>query len=585
MSYLSRISRKLDARKINLANVSCISCYQIQQHRRISYFEKFFGVAPRAPEGTNRWFMFLPAFTTHVCLGAPYGWSAISLRLSLESGMVSPATSDWSLDQTTWPMGVMIASGGVSAAVLGSWTVRVGVRQAMATGGILFGGGLLLSSLGIAKHNLFMLYMGNIICGMGYGCAYTPPLQALIDWFPDKKGLASGLVIAGFGSGALAFTPAINLLAAKFCVHPTYLGAILPPNFALSGVVQCTAGDLAKLPYDSLAPGWYIANTGSTGIYQALAIMAIVYSSLIIASAFTIAKPCIGYVPANYSPQLTKSGSDLNVPVENVLSTPQFWLLFSTATLLATGGMSLMSVASPLVQEVFTRALPSLVTPAFASVYLMSLSVANLSGRIFWAAISDKIGTRNTFTILSLASIPLYLSIPSLISGCVSNPSSPFSIYYLAGFCTTSFLAVSIMGGVFSVLPPYEADLYGSKYVGAIHGKFLPFSTLRGIAGPAILLHLRNKEESKAIDEILVKVDPELFRETFGVNVCQVDVLLETKVLTLSKLVSLLPPGATDPSPFLYNSSMFTMAGLACFAGALHFIIKPVDRKYFEKTN
>ena len=528
--------------------------------------------------------MFLPAFTTHVCLGAPYGWSAISLRLSLESGIVSPATTDWSLDQTTWPMAVMIGSGGVSAAVLGSWTVRVGVRQAMATGGLLFGGGLLLSSAGIAQHSLAMLYMGNIMCGMGYGCAYTPPLQALIDWFPDRKGLASGLVIAGFGSGALAFTPAVNSLAAKFCVQPIYIGSTLPTSYSLSDAVQCTASDLAKLPYDSLSPGWYLVNTGSTGIYQALAIMAIIYSSLIIASAFTIAKPCKGYTPAGYSPPATKINAALNVPVENVLSTPQFWLLFSTATLLATGGMSLMSVASPLVQEVFTTALPALVTPAFASAYLMALSVANLSGRVFWAAISDKIGTRNTFTILSLSSIPLYLSIPPLISGCVSDPSSPFSIYYLAGFCTTSFLAVTIMGGVFSVLPPYEADLYGSKYVGAIHGKFLPFSTVRGIAGPAILLYFRNKEESKAIEEILLNIDPQLFSEAFGVHISQVNQLLETKVVTLSKLVTLLPPGVEDPSPFLYNSSMFTMAGLAGLAAALHFAVRPVDKKYFEKT-
>jgi len=528
--------------------------------------------------------MFLPAFATHVCLGAPYGWSAISLRLSLESGMVSPTVADWTLDQTTWPMAVMIASGGVSAAVLGSWTVRVGVRQAMATGGLLFGGGMLLSSLGVAQHSLAMLYMGNIMCGMGYGCAYTPPLQALIDWFPDKKGLASGLVIAGFGSGALAFTPAVNFLSSKFCTLPTYVGTSLPPSYSLSEAVQCTAADLARLPYDSLAPGWYLANSGSTGIYQGLAIMAFCYSSLIIASAFTIAKPHTGYLPTGFNPSVSQASANLNVPVSNVLSTPQFWLLFSTATLLATGGMSLLSVASPLVQEVFTTAHPALVTPAFASAYLMALSVANLSGRVFWAAISDKIGTRNTFTILSLSSIPLYLSIPPLISGCVSDPSSPLSIYYLAGFCTTSFLAVTIMGGVFSVLPPYEADLYGSKYVGAIHGKFLPFSTIRGIAGPAILLNLRNREEANAIDEILLSIDPELFKTTFGLDISQAGHLLDTKVMTLSKLVSVLPPELADPSPYLYNSSLYTMAGLAGVAALLHFAVRPVDRKYFEKT-
>ena len=122
----------------------------------------------------------------------PLLWSAISHRLSLELGMVSPASQDWSLEQTTWPMAIMIASGGISAALLAKWTVRVGVRRAMLTGSVMFGSGMLLASVGVLAHNLPLLYLGNIVCGVGYGCAYTPPLQALIDWFPDKKGLASG---------------------------------------------------------------------------------------------------------------------------------------------------------------------------------------------------------------------------------------------------------------------------------------------------------------------------------------------------------------------------------------------------------
>ena len=163
-----------------------------------------------------RWRMLVPAFTTHVCLGAPYGWSAISHRLSLEVGMVSPAASDWSLEQVTWPMSIQIASGGISAALLARWTARLGVRRAMMAGSLMFGGGMMVTSSGILLHNISLLYLGNVLCGVGYGCAYTPPLQALMEWFPDKKGLASGLVIAGFGSGALVFTPVINTLSGSF---------------------------------------------------------------------------------------------------------------------------------------------------------------------------------------------------------------------------------------------------------------------------------------------------------------------------------------------------------------------------------
>ena len=160
-----------------------------------------------------RWRMLVPAFTTHLCLGAPYGWSAISHRLSMEVGMVSPASTDWSLEQVTWPMSIQIACGGISAALLAGWTARLGVRRAMLAGSLMFGGGMMVTSSGILLHNIHLLYLGNVLCGVGYGCAYTPPLQALMDWFPDKKGLASGLVIAGFGSGALVFTPVINTLS------------------------------------------------------------------------------------------------------------------------------------------------------------------------------------------------------------------------------------------------------------------------------------------------------------------------------------------------------------------------------------
>lgn len=515
--------------------------------------------------------MFVPAFTTHICLGAPYGWSAISHRLSLEQGMVSPAPGDWSLEQTTWPMAIMIASGGVSAALLASWTVRVGVRRAMAMGALMFGTGMMVTSYGVMSHSLPVLYLGNIISGIGYGCAYTPPLQALIDWFPDKKGLASGLVIAGFGSGALVFTPAVNALASQLCQLPT----LVPSSAGGQLSVQATAADLSKLPYD-LVPGQYIIGSGNTGLGPSLAILACVYSALIFTSALTIARP--GHITSTVSNVSSKSSS-LNVPVSNVTKTPQFWLLFSTATLLATGGMSLMSVASPLVQDVFTPTLPHLVTPTFASLYVMALSVANLSGRVFWAAISDRIGTRNTFHILTLASVPLYLSLPYFINGCVSQPS----VLYLSGFCVSSFLAVTIMGGVFSVLPPYEADLYGSKYVGAIHGKFLPFSTIRGILGPAILLHLRSVEEARSINTMLIQIDPQVFVKATGQSIDMASSMLETKALTMSKLVTMLPSGMSDPTPFLYNSTMFTMAGLAACSALLHYSITPVNKKYFEE--
>jgi len=347
-------------------------------------------------------------------------------------------------------------------------------------------------------------------------------------------------------------------------------------------VVLCQAADLAKLPYQHLAEGFYLVGSGNTGIAASLCLTALAYAGVIIASGLAIRLPPPS---THYRVSGSQPVKGRNVRVETVLATPQFWLLFSSATILATGGMGLMSVAQPMIQEIFSSSLPWLVTPKFASLYLMSLAVANLGGRVAWAALSDAIGCRKTFSLLCLLSLPSFLSLPPLTSLCVSQPHSPLAPYYLLGFCASSFLAVSVMGGVFSVLPPYEAHLYGSKYVGAIHGRFLPFSTIRGIAGPAIVLNLREKEEQEAFQNILSQVDPEMFRDRFGVDISEAQLLFDSQVLGLESLSSLVSAesGSGCVQAMLYNSGMNTMAGLAVIALACNLAIKPVHQKHFEK--
>ena len=131
------------------------------------------------------------------------------------------------------------------------------------------------------------------------------------------------------------------------------------------------------------------------------------------------------------------------MPLDNLLKTPQFWLIWSTATLLATGGMGLMSVAKPMIQNVFTDAMPALVTTGFASAYLMAMAGGNLGGRIAWAAVSDKIGRWNTFQMFTFVAIPIYAGLPFLINQCVSNPSGSLAPLYLGGFCASTVLVRS----------------------------------------------------------------------------------------------------------------------------------------------
>ena len=246
--------------------------------------------------------------------------------------------------------------------------------------------------------------------------------------------------------------------------------------------------------------------------------------------------------------------------------------------------MGLISVAKPMIQNVFADAMPLLVTTGFASAYLMGMAAGNLGGRIGWAAISDKIGRRNTFHCYTLASIPIFGCLPFLIQECVTNPGGPLAPFYLAAFCGSTVAAITILGGTFAVLPAYEADLYGPKYVDAIHGRFLLAATISTILGPGLLLNLKKMAETDALRDLLSKVDPTAFTDKFGAEVGSAQGLIEAKTLTISKLMTIMPPGTVDPSPFLYNNTMYTMSALVGVAACLHFLVKPVDQKYFEKV-
>ena len=309
-----------------------------------------------------------------------------------------------------------------------------------------------------------------------------------------------------------------------------------------------------------------------------------IYGATVLASSMAIRKPATGYIPAGWTPPVSAAGGvEQNVNVETVMKTPQFWLLFSTATLLATGGMGLISVAKPMIGEVFSRSMPHIVTVSFASSYLMAMAAGNLAGRIGWAGMSDKIGRRNVFHLFTIGSVPLFASLPYCINQVVMDPASVMAPVYLGVFCAFTVASISVLGGTYAVLPAYEADLYGPKYVQAIHGRFLISATISTVGGPAILLNLRKIAESSAIQDLLSKVDPIKFQEAFGVDTSQAQALIEAKTLTITKLMTIMPPDTIDPSPFLYNNTMYTMAGLVGIGAALHFMVRPVNQKYFEK--
>jgi MFS family permease len=569
-----------------------------------SWFMKKFGPHTcRADKDSkiSRWAMIAPAFATHMCIGSPYGWSSISGTLAREVGFVSAAAEDWSFSEVAFPLSLVFALQGIAAAIGGKWQMKVGPRIAMMTAAACFGGGLSVAALGVHLHSLPMLYLGyGILAGTGVGIGYTPPVASLMEWFPDKRGLASGLCIAGFGSGALVFAPLVSKLTEAFAKMPTYvgkLGEIKPISkdgklFAqvdgnLIEVVKANAADLAKLPYD-LAEGYYAVGTGSTGAAPTLLICGGLYFATMLASSLAIRRPHEGYVvssPAPASKDVSKPAPTSvapvlsgNVSVDNAMKAPQFYLLFATFVCISSGGVGLFSVAKPMMSEVFSGAFPTLVTASFASTYLMLLSSANLGGRLAWASISDMIGRRNTFFITTSISIPLYLSIPYLVNSVITTHSE-VPLYMFVG---STFAAITCMGATYAILPAYESDLFGSKYVGAIHGRMLLASTTGSLGGPSLLLMLRGSSERAAIDSLLKKVDPSKFQDTFGVPINQAEQLISAKQVTIAKLMDIAPSGVTDPTPYIYDSTMYAMSGLMVLATISHALVRPVKKELFE---
>ena len=247
--------------------------------------------------------------------------------MTREIGIVAPVAADWSLSDASLPLSIVFVVLGGSAAVLGPWQSKVGPRMALACAGCSFGGGLLLGAAGIHFHILPLLYLGyGVMGGAGLGLAYTPPIQTLMQWFPDKRGMASGLAIAGFGSGALVFTPVAQALMQHFARMPEFIGPT--SNFTLQHiggkmftevngnlveVVEALSSDLARLPYD-LCEGLYVVGSGGTGAAEALAILGAGYFAIIMGSALTIKNPHSSYVPVGYDP--SSAGGATNAVVD-----------------------------------------------------------------------------------------------------------------------------------------------------------------------------------------------------------------------------------------------------------------------------
>jgi MFS family permease len=527
-----------------------------------------------------------------------YAWSIYNPALIKAHGVVASAASDWTHKEVVWIFTVAIVFLGLAAAFAGRWLERVGPRMVGVVAACGWGGGYLIGSLGVYTHQLWLLYLGyGVIGGCGLGLGYVSPVSTLIRWFPDRRGMAAGMAIMGFGGGAMIGAPLKGFFIRMFYRAPDYLGSVADlklvtqtgKRFAevageLKEVVIVGANDLAGM----LVPGpegVYLVGTGSTGVALTFVELGIIYFVVMMIAALAYRVPAEGWQPEGWTPpDPTKAAkrmiTDRDVDIDQALKTRQFYQLWIVLCFNVTAGIGVLGVAKTMMSEIFGSTLPSIVDGAFAATYVVMISVFNMIGRFFWASTSDIIGRRNTYWIFFGLGILLYCSIPF----CAQRVSADPSVVWLVYFYAASMIIFTMYGGGFATIPAYLADVFGTKYVGGIHGRLLTAWSTAGVLGPLAITSLRESSINAAITDLVAKIDSTAFASTFGAGIDQLDSLVAQKSVTISKLMEIAPPGTIDPTSGLYNTTMYLMAALLFVALLANAAMRPVMEKHYLPT-
>lgn len=581
-----------------------------------------------APEGFNRWRVPPASIAIHLCIGSVYAWSIFNPALVRLRGVVASSSQDWTLSQVVWVFTVAIVFLGLSAALAGKWLERVGPRTVGIIAGVLWGGGMILGAIAIWLHQLWLLYLGyGVLGGCGLGLGYVSPVSTLIRWFPDRRGMAAGLAIMGFGGGAIVATPVQESLMRRFSRTPTYLGTIdTVPLSTIEGkrfadlrpttrfttdrnpaainttAVDTKASESTRVEVVSLtqteanqlgtgmSPGIYVVGTGSVGAAETFLVLGSFYLVVIVSASMLYRVPATGWKPAGWDPGNASQSSNHNrrtrwisanhVDADQALKTPQFYLLWIMLCFNVTAGIGVLGVAKTMMTEIFGTALPTIVTSTFAATFVLMTSLFNMIGRFLWASVSDSIGRRNTYFIFFGAGALLYCSIPWI----AWQVSESATWIWLVAFYAVSMLIFTMYGGGFATIPAYLADLFGTRNVGAIHGRLLTAWSVAGVLGPVAITALRERSLHEAIANLSTQIPSEQFQNAFGSPISDLPLLVKNKTVTIAKLLDLAPRGTQDPTPTLYNTTMFLMAVLLVAALLANSAVKPVHPKHHMES-
>ncbi|WP_031429795.1 MULTISPECIES: L-lactate MFS transporter [Methylomicrobium] len=398
-----------------------------------------------ASRSYNRWMVPPAALSVHLCIGQAYAFSVFNDPLTKVIGITEPAPDDWKLTTLGWTFSLAIVFLGLSAAFGGKWLEKVGPRLTMLVAACCFGGGFWISALGIHLHQIWLIYLGyGIIGGIGLGLGYVSPVSTLIKWFPDRRGMATGLAIMGFGGGAMIGAPLAVLLMDHF------------------------------------------KSATSAGVLETFMVMGSLYFVSMLIGALTIRIPPNDWKPEGWTPPVIENRmiTKNHVHIDRALLTPQFYLLWLVLCLNVTAGIGVLGQASVMIQEMFKGT----VTPAAAAGFVGLLSLFNMGGRFFWSSASDFLGRKNTYIIFFALGAVLYASVP--MAGRLGNIGL-FILLYAA--------IMSMYGGGFSTIPAYLADIFGTRYVGGIHGRLLTAWSTAGVAGPVLVNYIREFQIEQGI--------------------------------------------------------------------------------------
>jgi OFA family oxalate/formate antiporter-like MFS transporter len=470
----------------------------------------------------NRWIIALSAVGIHISIGSVYAWSVFNLPLENAFG--------WAKSDVAITFSLAIFFLGMSAAVMGRFVERNGPRRSGIVAALFWGIGLMVASLGVKLGMIQMLWIGyGVLGGIGLGIGYITPVSTLVKWFPDRRGMATGLAIMGFGFGAAIGGPVYNYIMSDVAagklgmpeaeyrvgianlnsaktilktIHTSdeaaaaydigqLLDAVkagrndeilgkLPPKLA-QDAEPSLVGLHAALTNSALAPFWELRDSPrlrsaiGSGISAAFLFAGLAYLLIMFGAASYIARPPQGWMPARMKADVDagkkKVVPDLTQLTANAaLRTAPFYGLWTMMFINISCGIGIIYTASPLAQESIG------LTPAQAAGVVGLMSIFNGLGRLGWASFSDYIGRANTYTLFFAVQILAFWFLPNITS--------------VIMFQVVLYMILTFYGGGFATLPAYIGDLFGTRELGAIHGYLLTSWAMAGVFGPQIVARL-----------------------------------------------------------------------------------------------